>query len=73
MKTIIAMELNMEILQKEQMILKDALDCPFCGSWELRTVDWADDEGEYIAIECKQCRGCAPAGVWNRRAMVVGH
>jgi len=41
--------------------------CPFCGSAELRITDWWDDDGEYDAVECCQCKGCAPADVWDRR------
>jgi len=41
--------------------------CPFCGCYDLRVVDWADDDGEYQAIECCQCKGCAPAEAWNKR------
>ncbi len=47
--------------------LDNQRQCPFCGSQNLCIVDWADDDGEYDAIECCQCKGCAPATVWNRR------
>jgi len=44
------------------------LPCPFCGGTELRTVDWADETGEYDAIECSNCLGTAPASQWNNRS-----
>lgn len=47
--------------------LATALPCPFCGSRHLQIVDWADDDGEYPAIECCGCKASAPAGRWNRR------
>ena len=48
--------------------LEHALPCPFCGWRELRLVDWASDDGEYQAVECKKCLGTAPATQWNNRA-----
>ena len=41
--------------------------CPFCGSRDIRTTDWWDDDGEYDALECANCKGAAPADVWNKR------
>ena len=48
-------------------LLKNTLPCPFCGWHELRITDWWDDDGEYNAIECRKCKGCAPADIWNKR------
>ncbi len=48
--------------------LDTALLCPFCGATDLRITDWWDDDGEYDAIECCRCLGCAPADKWNKRA-----
>ena len=44
------------------------LPCPFCGGEDLRVVDWADETGEYPAIECAACLGTCPADRWNNRA-----
>lgn len=41
--------------------------CPFCESTNLRDVAWADDTGEYDAIECSDCLGAAPSNIWNKR------
>lgn len=30
-------------------------------------MDRCDDDGEYDAIECCECKGSAPADVWNKR------
>jgi len=51
--------------------LHDAKRCPFCGARELRIAWWSDDDGEYDAIECLDCKAAAPASVWNRRAPVL--
>jgi len=40
------------------------LPCPFCGSDEL----WADDDGEFDALECDHCKASAPADQWDKRS-----
>ena len=47
--------------------LRDAKPCPFCGASNLSVVLWCDDDGEFDAIECDECKGAAPADVWNKR------
>lgn len=42
--------------------------CPFCGSPDLRTVEWSDESGAYDATECNNCLGAAPSRVWNQRS-----
>ena len=53
----------------DEINLESQSPCPFCGSHELRTAFWADDDGEYDAIECCNCNGAAPAEWWNQRAI----
>lgn len=48
--------------------LVNAKPCPYCGSTDLRIVPWSDDTGDYDAIECNACLGCAPANKWNNRS-----
>jgi transcription elongation factor Elf1 len=43
------------------------LPCPFCGSKKLDTTEWFDEDGEFEAIECLNCKGAAPARIWNLR------
>lgn len=42
--------------------------CPFCGGDDLTTTEWWDDDGEFEAVACKNCKAEAPATVWNDRA-----
>lgn len=49
------------------MIIKQALPCPFCGSTALTDSTWCDDDGEYLAIACRGCKAEAPASSWNQR------
>lgn len=44
------------------------LPCPFCGSDELSIVLWADDDGEFDALECDHCKAAAPLPTWDQRA-----
>ena len=46
----------------------DAKPCPFCGSDDLCLTDWFDIAEGRDAIECNNCKGCAPFDVWNQRA-----
>jgi hypothetical protein len=48
--------------------LLDFDPCPFCSSQHLQVTNWWDDDGEYDAIGCLDCKAEAPATSWNRRA-----
>lgn len=56
------------LTELEQQQLNNAQPCPFCGSTKLTTSLWSEDNGEYIAISCKQCNAEAPGKTWNDRA-----
>lgn len=43
---------------------ENAPPCPVCRSTDLSVVEWADDAGDYDAIECNSCLCCAPAPIW---------
>lgn len=53
--------------EREAELLKGKRPCPFCGSVRLSVTDWWDDDGEYPAIECDECKGSSPAVTWNLR------
>ena len=58
-----ALEIDMRTVPEEQH-----LPCPFCGSDELSIVLWADDDGEFDALECDHCKAAAPLPTWDQRA-----
>lgn len=44
----------------------EPLPCPLCQSDEhLETVDWHDDDGRWLAVECRACKVTTPIGTWN--------
>lgn len=43
--------------------------CPFCGGDDLTTTEWWDDDGEFEAVACKNCKAEAPASTWNTRTV----
>ncbi len=55
------------VVTAEELYLASAEPCPFCGSTDLSTTDWAGDDGEYTAIACNTCLAEAPADAWNNR------
>ena len=50
------------------MYQETLLQCPFCGSKQLR-VDtmYFDDSGERDGVECMTCEAIAPVDIWNQR------
>lgn len=40
--------------------------CPACGeSAHVQEIDWHDDDGRWLAVECLACKVTAPAALWN--------
>lgn len=64
------MNTNTELkdVYNQEPAVASAKPCPFCGSSSLGDVLWWDDDGDYLAFECLDCKASAPAIVWDNRA-----
>lgn len=58
--------LSIETVGKTFLI--ECQPCPFCGGEHLTDVEWWDDDGEFPAVSCLDCKAEAPASTWNTRA-----